>query len=228
MPIRSAPPTIRRSSSSTTRWPSRAGWISTIRRWDTPGHLAGEPGRVDPVGRPYPPMHDVQMMVDGAAAAALGELARARWQAATGRQAATDAPPPAPARRPVARRDPARHPRRAHRHRPHDAGLPRCAGGPGDGGDRAAVDRRRAPLHLYREPVPDLGRDRRRAGAPARRSRRPRDRRRAPARGTRLAGAELDGRHARAPAAPPPRQRPPRPPARSSTRRCPTSTRAPA
>jgi phospholipase D1/2 len=69
----------------------------TIRRWDTPAHLAREPGRVDPVGRPYPPMHDVQMMVDGDAAAALGELARARWHAATGRLPATDAPTPAPA-----------------------------------------------------------------------------------------------------------------------------------
>jgi phosphatidylserine/phosphatidylglycerophosphate/cardiolipin synthase-like enzyme/uncharacterized membrane protein YdjX (TVP38/TMEM64 family) len=67
-----------------------------IRRWDTPGHLAGEPGRVDPTGRPYPPMHDIQMMVDGDAAAALGELARARWQAATGRVPIPDAPSPAP------------------------------------------------------------------------------------------------------------------------------------
>jgi phosphatidylserine/phosphatidylglycerophosphate/cardiolipin synthase-like enzyme/uncharacterized membrane protein YdjX (TVP38/TMEM64 family) len=64
-----------------------------IRRWDTPAHLAREPGRVDPVGRPYPPAHDVQMMVDGAAAAALGELARARWEAATGRVAAVTSPP---------------------------------------------------------------------------------------------------------------------------------------
>jgi len=66
-----------------------------IRRWDTPAHLAREPGRVDPVGRPYPPAHDVQMMVDGAAAAALGELARARWEAATGRVAVTTPPTPA-------------------------------------------------------------------------------------------------------------------------------------
>ncbi|HXU06823.1 MAG TPA: VTT domain-containing protein, partial [Polyangia bacterium] len=63
----------------------------TIRRWDTPAHHARDPGRVDPTGRPYPPAHDVQMMVDGDAAAALGELARARWHAATGQTA----PPPA-------------------------------------------------------------------------------------------------------------------------------------
>jgi phospholipase D1/2 len=55
-----------------------------IRRWDTPAHLANEPDRIDPNGQPYPPMHDVQMMVDGEAAAALDDIARARWQAATG------------------------------------------------------------------------------------------------------------------------------------------------
>ena len=70
----------------------------TIRRWDTPAHHAREPGRVDPTGRPYPPAHDVQMMVEGEAAAALGELARARWHAATGQSPA--APSPADARAP--------------------------------------------------------------------------------------------------------------------------------
>ena len=66
----------------------------TIRRWDTPAHHADNPGRVDPTGRPYPPAHDIQMMVDGEAAAALGELARDRWHAATGRT--PPAPGPAP------------------------------------------------------------------------------------------------------------------------------------
>jgi phosphatidylserine/phosphatidylglycerophosphate/cardiolipin synthase-like enzyme/uncharacterized membrane protein YdjX (TVP38/TMEM64 family) len=56
----------------------------TIRRWDVPAHRAHDPERVDPAGQPYPPVHDVQMAVDGDAAAALGELARARWEAATG------------------------------------------------------------------------------------------------------------------------------------------------
>jgi phosphatidylserine/phosphatidylglycerophosphate/cardiolipin synthase-like enzyme/uncharacterized membrane protein YdjX (TVP38/TMEM64 family) len=60
----------------------------TIRRWDTPAHLAHEPARVDPTGRPYPPAHDLQVMVDGAAAAALGEIARARWLSATGQRPA--------------------------------------------------------------------------------------------------------------------------------------------
>jgi phosphatidylserine/phosphatidylglycerophosphate/cardiolipin synthase-like enzyme/uncharacterized membrane protein YdjX (TVP38/TMEM64 family) len=62
----------------------------TIRRWDTPRHLAVDPDRVDPARQPYPPMHDVQMVVDGEAARALGELARARWLAAVG----TPLPPP--------------------------------------------------------------------------------------------------------------------------------------
>ncbi|MFO1081768.1 MAG: VTT domain-containing protein [Reyranellaceae bacterium] len=51
----------------------------TIRRWDTPGHDADNHHRVDPSGVPYRPFHDVQMMVDGAAAHALALLARQRW-----------------------------------------------------------------------------------------------------------------------------------------------------
>jgi len=50
-------------------------------RWDTPEHrpeLSGFAHR----GRAY---HDVQLAVDGDAASALGELARRRWHAATGR-----------------------------------------------------------------------------------------------------------------------------------------------
>jgi phosphatidylserine/phosphatidylglycerophosphate/cardiolipin synthase-like enzyme/uncharacterized membrane protein YdjX (TVP38/TMEM64 family) len=58
----------------------------TIRRWDTPEHLARHPHRVDPAGEPYAPMHDVHMAVDGEAARALGDLARERWRAATGRR----------------------------------------------------------------------------------------------------------------------------------------------
>ncbi len=53
-------------------------------RWDTPRHAGDEPLRRDADGKPYGPFHDVQVMVDGAAAAALGELARARWLQATG------------------------------------------------------------------------------------------------------------------------------------------------
>jgi phospholipase D1/2 len=54
----------------------------TIRRWDTSEHAAGNPHRVDPDGKPYPPFHDVQCMVDGEAAATLLELVENRWRAA--------------------------------------------------------------------------------------------------------------------------------------------------
>ncbi len=54
----------------------------TIRRWDTSEHLADHPLRRDPDGKPYPPFHDVQCMVEGEAAVALGEIAAARWAAA--------------------------------------------------------------------------------------------------------------------------------------------------
>jgi phosphatidylserine/phosphatidylglycerophosphate/cardiolipin synthase-like enzyme/uncharacterized membrane protein YdjX (TVP38/TMEM64 family) len=56
-------------------------------RWDTPEHACKEPLRCDPDGKPYAPFHDVQAVVDGAAARALGELARERWHRATGRKA---------------------------------------------------------------------------------------------------------------------------------------------
>ena len=56
----------------------------TIRRWDTTEHSGHDRRRVDPRGVPYAPMHDVQMMVDGDAARALGTLCRERWLAATG------------------------------------------------------------------------------------------------------------------------------------------------
>ncbi len=56
------------------------------RRWDTPDHLAQDPHRVDSLGRLYPPYHDVQLMVDGDAAATLGRLVRERWRRATGQR----------------------------------------------------------------------------------------------------------------------------------------------
>ncbi len=55
-------------------------------RWDTPEHRADDQRRKDPDDRPCPPFHDVQMAVDGPAAAALGELVRERWRRATGRE----------------------------------------------------------------------------------------------------------------------------------------------
>ncbi|HYC66129.1 MAG TPA: phospholipase D-like domain-containing protein [Reyranellaceae bacterium] len=55
----------------------------TTNRWDTPQHLDDDPRRMWG-GSIYAPWHDTIMAVEGAAAAALGELARERWQAAGG------------------------------------------------------------------------------------------------------------------------------------------------
>lgn len=54
----------------------------TIRRWDSSAHAADDPHRLDPDGKPYPPFHDVQCMVDGEAAACLTEVVETRWRAA--------------------------------------------------------------------------------------------------------------------------------------------------
>jgi len=60
------------------------GMDLTVRRWDTPEHLAEDPRRVDCDGEPYPPVHDVQMVFDGRAAAAICTMASERWHGATG------------------------------------------------------------------------------------------------------------------------------------------------
>ncbi|MFK8252788.1 VTT domain-containing protein [Ancylobacter terrae] len=54
----------------------------TQRRWDTSEHRPGDDRRIDPQGGAYGAFHDVQMAVDGPAAAALGELFRERWRRA--------------------------------------------------------------------------------------------------------------------------------------------------
>ncbi len=57
----------------------------TADRWDTRAHLDNDPGRRRPTTkRRYKPWHDVSTAVDGAAARALGDLARTRWHSATG------------------------------------------------------------------------------------------------------------------------------------------------
>lgn len=54
-------------------------------RWDTRGHLDCDPHRKRPTTqRRYQPWHDATMAVDGDAAAAIGELARTRWELAGG------------------------------------------------------------------------------------------------------------------------------------------------
>jgi phospholipase D1/2 len=61
-------------------------------RWDSPKHAPRHPERrLFTDGGPCRPFHDVQMMVDGAAAAALGDLARDRWNRAGGRRMARPA-----------------------------------------------------------------------------------------------------------------------------------------
>ena len=60
----------------------------TRSRWDTREHAARQPLRRDANGQAYPPFHDVQVMFDGAAARAIGELVRERWLRANGRRVA--------------------------------------------------------------------------------------------------------------------------------------------
>ena len=57
----------------------------TKNRWDTPEHRPQNPYRKTPEGEEYGPFHDVQMVVDGDAAASLGDLFRDRWLWATGK-----------------------------------------------------------------------------------------------------------------------------------------------
>jgi phosphatidylserine/phosphatidylglycerophosphate/cardiolipin synthase-like enzyme/uncharacterized membrane protein YdjX (TVP38/TMEM64 family) len=65
----------------------------TQRRWDTAAHHPAEPRRRDLGRKPYVPMHDVQIVVEGEAAAALGERARERWQHAGGKPVPVDGTP---------------------------------------------------------------------------------------------------------------------------------------
>jgi phosphatidylserine/phosphatidylglycerophosphate/cardiolipin synthase-like enzyme/uncharacterized membrane protein YdjX (TVP38/TMEM64 family) len=53
-------------------------------RWDTSEHLPDDPRREEKSQTHTQPYHDLQMMVEGEAAAALGDLARERWLCATG------------------------------------------------------------------------------------------------------------------------------------------------
>lgn len=58
------------------------GDISTD-RWDTCEHLDHDPRRCRPSGAISPPRHEMMCVLDGAAARALGDLARERWFRAT-------------------------------------------------------------------------------------------------------------------------------------------------
>src|SRR5262245_21894156 len=54
-------------------------------RWDSQRHPVSHPARLLQNKRPCRPFHDVQLMVSGPVAAALGDLARQRWRRATSR-----------------------------------------------------------------------------------------------------------------------------------------------
>jgi len=58
----------------------------TTGRWDTGEHRPDHPARIGPDGEPYPPFHDVQMLVDGEAARRLAEIGARRWREATGKE----------------------------------------------------------------------------------------------------------------------------------------------
>ena len=58
----------------------------TARRRDTPRHDPDDPLRVDPDGKPYGPVRDMQMAVDREAAGAVSAIAAERWQRAAGEE----------------------------------------------------------------------------------------------------------------------------------------------
>lgn len=64
-----------------------SGYDLTRCRYDTREHARHDPRRVDHRGEPYPPFHDVGIVVAGACARALGDLAAERWHRATGERA---------------------------------------------------------------------------------------------------------------------------------------------
>lgn len=65
------------------------GDISTD-RWDSEQHLDDDPRRCQPSGLIPSPRHEVMAVMDGAAARALGDLARERWFRATGERTIAD------------------------------------------------------------------------------------------------------------------------------------------
>lgn len=57
----------------------------TAGRWDTRDHIEDDPRRKTPSGRRCGPWHDATMLLEGDAAASLGELGRRRWEHAGGK-----------------------------------------------------------------------------------------------------------------------------------------------
>lgn len=82
-----------------------AGGIDlTVGRWDGRRHAMASRRRRRPDGDRYPPVHDIQMMVSGDAAAQLANVARDRWRRATG-EAIEPCPVPTTAPSPDAKPD---------------------------------------------------------------------------------------------------------------------------
>ncbi len=65
-------------------------------RWDTTRHQDDNPHRKSRHGGYYQPRHEVMAVVDGAAARALGDLFRDRWENATGERPRESPPSPPP------------------------------------------------------------------------------------------------------------------------------------
>ncbi len=53
-------------------------------RWDTSKHIVNDPRRMEPDGSIHNPFHDVQILLDGDVAQALGNVFRQRWYRASG------------------------------------------------------------------------------------------------------------------------------------------------
>lgn len=71
------------------------GIDATAKRWDTSDHADDSPYRISPtLKRAYGPWHDAAIAVDGDAAKALGDLARTRWEHATGEKIPPSPPVP--------------------------------------------------------------------------------------------------------------------------------------
>jgi phosphatidylserine/phosphatidylglycerophosphate/cardiolipin synthase-like enzyme/uncharacterized membrane protein YdjX (TVP38/TMEM64 family) len=78
-----------------------SGFDITRSRWDSSEHKCDDPRRRNPFGLTYGPFHDVGAVVEGDCARALGELARERWQRATGKRPRAALSPYVPGRWPA-------------------------------------------------------------------------------------------------------------------------------
>ena len=108
------------------------GFDLTRSRWDRSAHACDDQLRSDPNGAHYGPFHDVGAIVEGDCARALGDLARERWQRATGAPPRAGAAPTRDPWPPHVSADAGRRRRRHRAHRaartPRRAAWTRCGG----------------------------------------------------------------------------------------------------